>query len=145
MDILSYSGATTTLPPRTDDGEDISPDAKTRKALLHVGDIADWCIFSIEVRNTYGLPFEVTFERRQEGMFASCVVMRLRDALLTVIQEQNPRPSRLLFRLAPLLGMLQQHTHTQASFNCLLPQDRPTNQEDIAFGGAYFTPDTNAL
>lgn len=59
MDILSYSGATTTLPP--------TEDVKPRKILLHVGDIAEWCIFSIEVRNTYGLPFEVTFERDQEG------------------------------------------------------------------------------
>lgn len=28
-----------------------------------------WCLFSIEVRNTYGLPFEVTFERTSEGQF----------------------------------------------------------------------------
>ena len=67
MDILPYSGATTTLPPDADDGSDVPGDAKARKTLLHVGDIADWCIFSIEVRNTYGLPFEVTFERNQEG------------------------------------------------------------------------------
>ncbi len=65
MNILSYTGATTALPPTTDD-EDF-PDARARKALLHIGDIADWCIFSIEVRNTYGSPFEVTFERKQEG------------------------------------------------------------------------------
>jgi trafficking protein particle complex subunit 9 len=26
-----------------------------------------WCLFSIEVRNTYGLPFEVTFERTDKG------------------------------------------------------------------------------
>ncbi|KAI0720991.1 TRAPP II complex [Cerioporus squamosus] len=68
MDILSYSGATTTLPPSaSDDTDETMPEARARKALLHVGDIADWSIFSIEVRNTYGLPFEVTFERRQEG------------------------------------------------------------------------------
>lgn len=28
---------------------------------------SSWCIFSIEVRNTYGSPFEVTFQRKQEG------------------------------------------------------------------------------
>ena len=67
MDILSYSGATTTI-SADDDLDETTPEAKARKALLHVGDIADWCIFSIEVRNTYGLPFEVTFERNQEGM-----------------------------------------------------------------------------
>ncbi|KAI0780823.1 TRAPP II complex [Trametes elegans] len=66
MDILSYSGATTAISPDDSDGES-SPEAKARKSLLHVGDIADWCMFSIEVRNTYGLPFEVTFERKQEG------------------------------------------------------------------------------
>jgi hypothetical protein len=27
----------------------------------------NWCLFSIEVRNTYGLPFEVTFERLDKG------------------------------------------------------------------------------
>ena len=70
MDILSYSGATTTLPPSAvADVDAIAPEARARKALLHVGDIADWCIFSIEIRNTYGLPFEVTFERNQEGSF----------------------------------------------------------------------------
>ncbi|KAH9901034.1 TRAPP II complex [Cubamyces lactineus] len=67
MDILSYTGATTTI-SADDDFDETSPEAKARKALLHVGDIADWCIFSIEVRNTYGLPFEVTFERNQEGV-----------------------------------------------------------------------------
>ncbi|KAI0670282.1 TRAPP II complex [Trametes maxima] len=65
MDILSYSGATTTSFP-DDDGDEHSPESRARKSLLHVGDIADWCIFSIEVRNTYGLPFEVTFERNQD-------------------------------------------------------------------------------
>ena len=66
MDILSYSGATTALSPYVADNDLV--DAKARRSLLHVGDIADWCIFSIEVRNTYGLPFEVTFERNQEGL-----------------------------------------------------------------------------
>lgn len=27
-----------------------------------------WCLFSIEVRNAYGLPFDVSFERCQEGV-----------------------------------------------------------------------------
>ncbi|OSC99049.1 hypothetical protein PYCCODRAFT_1454002 [Trametes coccinea BRFM310] len=67
MDILSYTGATTMI-STDDDFDENSPEARARKALLHVGDIADWCIFSIEVRNTYGLPFEVTFERNQEGV-----------------------------------------------------------------------------
>ncbi|KAH9946027.1 TRAPP II complex [Epithele typhae] len=72
MDILSYSGATTTLSPGVKDDEELT-DARIRKSILHVGDIADWCIFSIEVRNTYGLPFEVTFERHQEGVEAASI------------------------------------------------------------------------
>ncbi|KAI8998543.1 TRAPP II complex [Trametes punicea] len=67
MDILSYTGARTAV-TEDDDADESSPEARARKSLLHVGDIADWCIFSIEVRNTYGLPFEVTFERKQEGV-----------------------------------------------------------------------------
>lgn len=42
------------------------------KELLSVADADDMCVFSIEVRNTYGLPFEVTLQRCQQGMcFAS--------------------------------------------------------------------------
>ena len=37
-----------------------------RKNLWRV-DEDSWCLFSIDVRNTYGLPFEVTFDRIQEG------------------------------------------------------------------------------
>ncbi|KAF9227891.1 hypothetical protein BS17DRAFT_693370 [Gyrodon lividus] len=34
-------------------------------SLGGVGDSHEWCLFSIEIRNTYGLPFEVTFSRAQ--------------------------------------------------------------------------------
>lgn len=30
-----------------------------------------WCLFSIDVRNTYGSPFDVTLERVQEGGISS--------------------------------------------------------------------------
>ncbi|KAG1715706.1 hypothetical protein ID866_1469 [Astraeus odoratus] len=33
-----------------------------------IDDLRLWCLFSIEVRNTYGLPFEVTFTRLQDGI-----------------------------------------------------------------------------
>ncbi|KAF8212193.1 TRAPP II complex [Mycena galopus ATCC 62051] len=33
----------------------------------YLGNEAGWCLFSVEVRNTYGLPFEVSFERVQQG------------------------------------------------------------------------------
>lgn len=35
--------------------------------LPEIDDPAEWCMFAIDVRNTYGLPFEVTFEREQAG------------------------------------------------------------------------------
>lgn len=53
MDILSYSGLNDRFGvgyPSAGENED-----------------QEWFLFSIEVRNTYGLPFEVTFERIDEG------------------------------------------------------------------------------
>lgn len=41
---------------------DINDDVLRRDDDLH-----EWCLFSIEVRNTYGLPFEVAFDRTQQG------------------------------------------------------------------------------
>jgi len=55
MDILSYSG----LNGRVGVG---CPDPSQEESEDH-----NWCLFSIEVRNTYGLPFEVTFERMDKG------------------------------------------------------------------------------
>ena len=40
---------------------------RTRRDELYVDDEVGWCLFSIQVRNTYGLPFDVIFERLQEG------------------------------------------------------------------------------
>ncbi|GJE90813.1 TRAPP II complex [Phanerochaete sordida] len=53
LDILPYSPDTAFLSP------------EEHRAPLLIGDVDDWCIFSVEVRNTYGIPFEVTFERDQ--------------------------------------------------------------------------------
>lgn len=55
MDILSYSG----LNGRVGMGHS---DPSPGESEEH-----DWCLFSIEVRNTYGLPFEVMFERMDKG------------------------------------------------------------------------------
>lgn len=41
--------------------------------LPEVDDPAEWCLFAIDVRNTYGLPFEVTFERKQAGTKSAAV------------------------------------------------------------------------
>lgn len=67
MDILTYSSFTlSTLLETPDEDEELAVSA--RRALLNVNDVEDWCLFSVEVRNTYGLPFEVTFERNQSGI-----------------------------------------------------------------------------
>ncbi|PPQ83346.1 hypothetical protein CVT25_003985 [Psilocybe cyanescens] len=39
----------------------------SRMSSLHFEDDAGWCLFSIEVRNTYGSPFDVTLIRTQHG------------------------------------------------------------------------------
>lgn len=35
-------------------------------------DFHQWCLFSVEVRNAYGLPFEVTFRSRDGMLSSSC-------------------------------------------------------------------------
>ena len=41
--------------------------ANKGEALFDDVEEEGWCLFTIDVRNTYGLPFEVTLERDQEG------------------------------------------------------------------------------
>jgi hypothetical protein len=38
------------------------------QALFNDVEEEGWCLFTIDVRNTYGLPFEVTLERVQKGL-----------------------------------------------------------------------------
>jgi hypothetical protein len=42
--------------------------ANKRLALFNDVEEEGWCLFTIDVRNTYGLPFEVTLERAQKGL-----------------------------------------------------------------------------
>ena len=42
--------------------------ANEGEALFDDVEEEGWCLFTIDVRNTYGLPFKVTLERVQEGM-----------------------------------------------------------------------------
>jgi trafficking protein particle complex subunit 9 len=63
LDILPYSPDTAFL--SSDLRREHVNDAY--RESLQVKDPNDWCIFSVEVRNTYGIPFEVTFERHQTG------------------------------------------------------------------------------
>jgi len=39
---------------------------RTETGDEYLGNETGWCLFSVEVRNTYGLPFEVSFERIQQ-------------------------------------------------------------------------------
>lgn len=63
MDILPFSQVVT-LP--LEDGE-YNSDEKSRRNLLEVDSDSDWCLFTVDVMNAYTLPFEVHFERKQEG------------------------------------------------------------------------------
>ncbi|KAI6109782.1 TRAPP II complex [Pisolithus sp. B1] len=42
--------------------------SRSSMPTIGVDDFHKWCLFSIEVRNAYGLPFEVTFTRSQDGI-----------------------------------------------------------------------------
>ena len=55
--------------------------ASKRRELFKDVEEEGWCLFTIDVRNTYGLPFEVTLERVQDGQetFSEC------DVCLTVL------------------------------------------------------------
>lgn len=61
MDILPFDNV------RGLSSDEEEPNSHSCQSLLNVGDEVGWCLFSIDVRNMYGLPFEVTFERDQEG------------------------------------------------------------------------------
>ncbi|KAI0797912.1 TRAPP II complex [Abortiporus biennis] len=73
MDIVPYSQDIVTSEM---DLESYGGQAETQaqRALLNVDDVAEWCMFSVEIRNTYGLPFEVKFERDQPGAEKAAIV-----------------------------------------------------------------------
>jgi len=49
-----------------------------------------WCLFSVDVRNTYGSPFDVTLERVQEGG-ASSMIYDMWKVTRCQVQTQLPR------------------------------------------------------
>jgi len=57
MDILPFSRQSPVL----------DQTARMWRDELYVDEEAGWCLFAIEVRNTYGLPFDIALERIQEG------------------------------------------------------------------------------
>ncbi|TFY64017.1 hypothetical protein EVJ58_g2901 [Rhodofomes roseus] len=101
MDISPYSRITAFASTTEDD--DDSPAGKARRALFDVEDVADWCLFSVDVRNTYGSPFEVTFERSEPTHMTTTVlvppgsttriVLPIRKILLTEEQTSKPIPT----------------------------------------------------
>ena len=49
-------------------GGEADETSEDKRAVLFKGVEEDgWCLFSIDVRNTYGLPFEVTLDRIQKS------------------------------------------------------------------------------
>jgi trafficking protein particle complex subunit 9 len=55
------------LPLSICDHEAENPPLNKRQELLKDVEADGWCLFSIDIRNTYGLPFELTLERVQKG------------------------------------------------------------------------------
>jgi hypothetical protein len=56
------------LPALAFGARDVPANADMGTALLRaVGNGVGWCMFAIDVRNTYGLPFQVAFEQHQVG------------------------------------------------------------------------------
>lgn len=54
--------------PLSQAGREPDETSEDRRALLFK-DVEEegWCLFSIDVRNTYGLPFEVSLDRTQQS------------------------------------------------------------------------------
>ena len=68
MDILPFSKDD--FEPFADVDSMSNPLISSRRDVLQDAEEVGWCLFAVDVRNTYGLPFEVTFERTQEGRSA---------------------------------------------------------------------------
>ncbi|EMD38404.1 hypothetical protein CERSUDRAFT_113560 [Gelatoporia subvermispora B] len=65
MDILPYPQDAALVAHH---GGDDTPELQAMKSVMKIPDAVDWCLFSITVRNTYGIPFQVTFRRHQAGV-----------------------------------------------------------------------------
>jgi hypothetical protein len=70
MDILPFSSAEAAQEIHGLDGPDDKERESWKRLLEGVREDGEWCLFTVDVRNTYGMPFEVTFERGQEGQYA---------------------------------------------------------------------------
>ena len=98
MDILPFDNAHG--PSSDEEGHN----SHSRQSLLNIGDDVGWCLFSIDVRNMYGLPFEVTFERDQGGA----------PKVSTAMVVAPGSMSRRVFSFFP--GCNDIHIHTGSSY-----------------------------
>jgi len=70
-------------------------------------DMTDLCMFSIEVRNTYGLPFEVIFESAQEGVeptATSTIVAPGSSSRIVLLLKRFMLPDHVVSQTIPTLS-----------------------------------------
>ncbi|KIY43410.1 hypothetical protein FISHEDRAFT_53353 [Fistulina hepatica ATCC 64428] len=99
MDIMPFPLHT----PKLQDG--VASQDKARRLNMNTGDKDGWCLFSIEVRNMYGQPFDVSFDRTQEGVLPASskttippgsttrVILPIKRFLLSEEQVSLPIPT----------------------------------------------------
>jgi trafficking protein particle complex subunit 9 len=68
MDIIAFSPESLKLALPDGKSERVDGLRTSWRSLLQDASEVGWCLFTVDVRNTYGLPFEVVFERKKEGM-----------------------------------------------------------------------------
>jgi len=87
MDILPF-------PLNSSRNESASHGTRLQIDEYHTDDEGCWCLFSIKVRNTYGLPFQVSLERVQEGQLQRISPSRIKIPRFQAFHTpQSPRLS----------------------------------------------------
>lgn len=69
MDIIPFTSVMK-LPDLKTSRHESSPINKWDDIFGPNEEAGDWCLFTVDVRNTYGMPFQVTFERSQDGQLS---------------------------------------------------------------------------
>ncbi|CCM02371.1 uncharacterized protein FIBRA_04466 [Fibroporia radiculosa] len=104
MDILSFSAITNYASSMLTADDPVALEREWgQKGVWNVDDAADWCLFTVDVRNTYGLPFEVTFERSQPDLASttrlvppgstSRLILPIKKILLSEEHVSRPIPT----------------------------------------------------
>lgn len=97
-----------------------------KRTLEGVGDEdGDWCLVTVDVRNTYGIPFEVTFERDQEGQYLH--IRRLNNLFSSTFRDSSgyDNPSGGTGIHCAVVRFLM---HLRHFLNHILPQHHPPSQ-----------------